>query len=145
MIPFIPNSFGDIVTAANLVWAIYTALRETKGAAEDFQSLIQELKSFHHALNLVYIIVSKVSPKETMAKCILAEILVCIEFLRNFHHSIEGYQRKLGDGNTRSSWYSSSWHKIGWSVFKRQDIANIRSNVSRHQQIIEMYLNGAGM
>ncbi|KJA17306.1 hypothetical protein HYPSUDRAFT_57821 [Hypholoma sublateritium FD-334 SS-4] len=128
MIPFIPNSFGDIVTAANLVWAIYTALRETKGAAEDFQSLIQELKSFHHALNLVYIIVSKVSPKETMAKCILAEIL-----------------RKLGDGNMRSSWYSSSWHKIGWSVFKRQDIANIRSKVSRHQQIIEMYLNGAGI
>ncbi|KJA17275.1 hypothetical protein HYPSUDRAFT_1025921 [Hypholoma sublateritium FD-334 SS-4] len=145
MLPLIPNSFGDIVTAANLVWSIYNALRESKGAAEDYQCLIQELGSFHHALNFVYLVVSKMPREETVARCIIAEITLCLTFLRAFHDSIEGYRKKLGSGSASSSWHTSSWHKIGWSVLKQKDISDIRGKISRHQQTIELYLNGVGI
>ncbi len=145
MLPLFPNSFGDIVTAANLVWVIYTALRESKGAAEDYQSLIQELESFYHALRFVYLVISKMDPEETATRCILAEIRLCLNFLHTFHNSIEGYRKKLGGGKVNSSWHTSSWHKIGWSVFKQKDIMDIRNKISRHQQNIELYLNGVEM
>lgn len=145
MLPFIPTSFGDIVSAANLVLLICNALRESKGAAADYQCLIQELESFHHALNFVYAVVSQMPREESVARCIVAEITLCLNFLRAFHDSIEGYRKKLGGGNANAAWHTSSWHKIGWSIFKQKDIADIRSKISRHQQTIELYLNGVGM
>ncbi len=146
MIFFIPNSFGDIVTVANLVLSIYSALRESKGAAEDYQCLVQELKMFHEALVFVDDIISNsaIPPKGAVSRRILEEIALCSEFLCAFHKSIEGYKKKLDQGKA-GPWYTSSWHKIGWTLIKKQDIADIRSKVSRHQQTFEFFLSGVGM
>lgn len=147
MFSLVPNSFGDIVAAVNLVWSIYSALRESKGAAEDYQCLVQELKVFHDALIFVNNVISdfQIPLKGVVTQRILEEVSLCVEFLRKFHASIEGYRKKLGGGKAGSPWYTSSWHKIGWTLFKKQDVADIRNKVSRHQQTIEFFLSGVGM
>ncbi len=117
-----------------------------RGASEDYQCLVQELKLFHDALVFVddAISNSEIPPKGDVARRILEEIALCSKFLRVFHDSIEGYRKKLDQGKA-GPWYTSSWHKIGWSLIKKQDIADIRSKVSRHQQTIELFLSGVGM
>ena len=146
MIFLIPNSFGDIVTAVNLVWSIYSALSESKGAAENYQCLIQELKLFHDTLVSVNDIISnsKIPKSHPVTQRILEEIELCSQFLRVFHDSIEQYRKKLGKGMD-VPWYMSSWHKIGWTVVKKKDIKDIRSKILRHQQAIECFLSGDGM
>jgi hypothetical protein len=50
MFPIIPGSFGDIVAATKLALTIYKTLSDSTGSSFEYQCLMDELHSFHHAL-----------------------------------------------------------------------------------------------
>jgi len=112
MLPIVPSSFGDIVTAANIVLSIYKTLSDSMGASYDYQCLITELRSFEQALRFVDIVVTASPPTGCDALHIAAEITTCLELLKKFHDRIKSYQKALGGGK------GPSWRKIGWSLFK---------------------------
>ena len=137
--PFVPASFGDIVTAVNIVHSIYKALSDSMGASYDYQCLIRELLSFEHALKIVDLAITVAPPTERDALDIAAEITTCLELLKKFHDRIKSYQKALGGGK------GASWRKIGWSLFKADEVASFRQRISQHKQNIALFLNGLTM
>ena len=139
MLPFVPASFGDIVAAANIVHLVYKALSDSMGASYQYQCLITELRSFKQALKFVDIVINAAPPTGHDALAIAAEITTCLELLKIFHDRIKSYQKALGGGK------GTSWRKIGWSLFKAEEVASFRQKISQHKQNITLFLNGLTM
>ena len=144
MLPIIPASFGDIVTAANIVHSIYRALSDSMGASYDYQCLITELRSFEQVLKFVHVVNTAAPPTGSDALNIAAEIATCLELLNTFHDRIRPYQKGLGGGK-RASWFKNIWRKIGWTLFKADEVATFRQKISQHKQNITLFLNGMTM
>ena len=139
MLPFVPASFGDIVTAINIVRSIYKALSDSMGASYDYQCLIMELRSFEQALKFVELAITVAPPTGHHALDIAAETTTCVELLKTFHDRISTYQKALGGRKV------ASWRKIGWSLFKAEEVSNFRQKISQHKQNITLFLNGLMM
>ena len=140
MIPiFAPSSFGDIVAAANIVHSIYKALSDSMGASYDYQCLISELHFFEQALRFVDVVITAAPPTGRDALNIAAEITTCLELLKKFDGRIKSYQKDLGGRK------GSSWRKIGWSLFKADEVASFRQKISYHKQNISLFLHGLTM
>jgi hypothetical protein len=139
MLPFVPTSFGDIVTAASIVQSIYKALSDSMGASYDYQCLIAELRSFERALKIVDFAITVAPPTGRDALDIGAETTTCLELLKTFHDRIKSYQKALGGRK------GASWRKIGWSLFKADEVANFRQKISQHKQNITLFMNGLAM
>ena len=125
MPPFVPASFGDIVTVITTVHSIYKALSDSMGASYDYQCLIRELRSFEQALKTVQLAITVAPPTGCDALNVAAEITICLELLRTFHDRIKSYQKALGGGK------GASWRKIGWSLFKADEVASFRQRIDR--------------
>ena len=139
MLPFVPSSFGDIITAANIVHSIYKSLSDSMGASYDYQCLITELCSFEQALKTVDLAITAAPQSGRDALNIAAEITTCLELLKTFNNRIRSYQKALGGTK------GASWRKIGWSLFKADEVASFRRKIPQHKQNITLFLNGLTM
>ena len=137
--PIVPFSVGDIVTAAKIVHSIYKALSDSMGASYDYQCLITELRSFEQALKMVDHAIAVAPPTGRDALNIAAETTTCLDMLKTFDDRIKSYQKALGRGK------SASWRKIGWSLFKADEVASFRQKISQHKQNITLFLIGVTM
>jgi len=138
MVP--PPSFGDIVTAANIALSIYKALSDSMGSSYEYQCLIEELRSFERALRMVDQAIATTPLGERLTQDIAAETTTCLNLLKVFHDRIKSYQKALGRGGK-----GSSWQKIGWGLFKADEVASFREKLSQHKQNILVFLGGLGM
>ncbi|KAF8967531.1 hypothetical protein BDZ97DRAFT_527161 [Flammula alnicola] len=140
MLPFVPSSFGDIIAAATLALSIYKALNDSTGASYEYQCLISELRSFHRALLFVNNVIGATPPNETVVQDIKEEAATCLELLEKFWDRIKSYQKALGGGGR-----NSSWRKIGWGLFKTNEVADFRQKLSQHKQNLTVFLSGMGI
>ena len=130
--PF-PSAIGEIVSAAKIVQSIYKALSDSIGASYDYQCLISELRSFEQALKFVDVVITAAPPTGRVALDIAAEIKTCLELLKTFQDRISSYQEALGRRK------GASWRKIGWGLFKADEVASFRQRISQH---ISLFLHG---
>ena len=138
-LPFsMPSSIHGIATAAKFVRSIYEALGDTMGASYDYQCLIMELLSFEQALKIVDLVVTLAPPTGRDALDIGAETTTCLELLKTFDDRIRSYQNILDEEG-------ASWRRIGWSLFKADEVAIFRQKISKHKQNITLFLNGLTM
>jgi hypothetical protein len=134
----IPSAVGEIVTAAKIVHLIYKALSDSMGASYEYQCLITELRSFEQALKIIDRAITAAPPTGRDALDIGAEVTTCLELLKRFHDRIGSYQKLLGGKGV-------SWRKIGWSLFKADEVASFRQKISQHKQNITLFLTGLMM
>ena len=129
------------IASANgkIVHSIYKALSDSMGASYDYQCLIAELRSFERALKIVDHAITVAPPTGRDALDIAAETKTCVEMLKKFDDRIRSYQKALGGGK------GASWRKIGWSLFKSDEVASFRQRISQHKQNISLFLNGLTM
>ena len=137
MFPLLPCSFGDTLAVANLALTIASALKSSSGASLDYQSLIAELHSLSQALELAYYSTEGLTSKlpKGVIDAITQEIDQCREVMEMFLVRVKGYQKALGSGGS-----GSSWRKIGWGVFKQQEIVALRSKLAAHRGTIILFL-----
>jgi hypothetical protein len=109
------------------------------GASYDYQCLIMELRSFEQALKTVDLAITVAPPTGRDALDIAAETTTCLELLKKFDDRIRSYQKALGGRK------GASWRKIGWSLFKADEVASFRQKISQHKQNISLFLNGLTM
>ena len=137
-LPFsMPSSIHGIATAAKFVRSIYEALGDTMGASYDYQCLIMELLSFEQALKIVDLVVTLAPPTGRDALDIGAETTTCLELLKTFDDRIRSYQNILDEEG-------ASWGRIGWSLFKADEVAIFRQKISKHKQNITLFMNRPG-
>jgi hypothetical protein len=139
MLPIIPASFGDIVAAVSIVHSIYMALSDSMGASYNYQCLIAELRSFEQTLKIVEVAITVTPPTGRVALDIAAETTICLEMLKTFNGRIRSYQNALGGGK------GASWRKIGWSLFKADEVTSFRQKISQHKHNISLFLHGLTM
>ena len=139
MIPIVPNSFGDIVTAAQLALAIYQSLSDSRGAPYELNCFVKELRSFADALLLLFKIVGEIGLPLTgpVAEDIISEAETCLDFVKGVREGIEPYETAFarGRGSLRKVWY-----KICWGVFKPKEIMMLRTKVSQRTQNIAIWV-----
>jgi hypothetical protein len=140
MLPFVPTSFGDIVTAINIAQSIYRALSDSTGSSYEYQCLIAEVRFFEKALRTVEHAITVMPPSGQLGQDIEAETTTCLELLKTFLERIESYQEALGRGSK-----GASWRKIGWGLLKAGEVASFREKLSQHKQNIMLFLNGLTM
>ena len=132
----IPSAIGEIVTAVKIVHSIYKALSDSMGASYDYQCLIAELLSFEQALKTAEVAITVTPPTGRVALDIAAETTTCLEMLKKFNDRIGSYQNALGGKK------GASWRKIGWSLFKADEVTNFKQKISQHKQNVTLYLTG---
>jgi hypothetical protein len=135
----ITSAIGEIVTTAKIVHSIYKALSDSMGASYDYQCLIAELRSFEQALKTVELAITLTLPTGRVALDIATETTTCLKMLTTFNDRIKSYQNALGGGK------GVSWRKIGWSLFKADEVANFRQKISQHKHNISLFLHGLTM
>lgn len=140
MIPLVPASFGDIVAAGNLALAIYKALSDSTGSSYEYQCLVDELHSFERALRTVELAIAISPPSGRLAQDIREETTTCLNLLKTFFDRIQSYQKDLGTGSK-----GASWRKIGWGLFKADEVRNFRQKLSQHKLNIILFLSGLQM
>jgi hypothetical protein len=91
-----------------------------------------ELRSFEQALKIA---ITVAPPIGRHVLDIAAEITTCLELLKTFQDRIGSYEKALGGRK------GASWRKIGWSLFKADEVANFRQKISQHT----LFLNGLTM
>jgi hypothetical protein len=139
VVPFIPSSFGDIVTAITIVHAIYTALSDSAGSSFEYQCLIEELHSFEDALRLVDRVLQETHLSESDQQAIEKETTGCLKLLGKFHDRIQRYDLVVS-----GKWYTV-WHKIVWAIFKADEVERFRKKILQHKNNINMFLNAVQM
>jgi hypothetical protein len=137
-----PPSFGDIVTAANIVCSIYKALSDSMGSSYEYQCLIDELRSFERALRTVDFVIAMTPPSGDLAQGIAQETTTCLALLNAFLNRIQKYQKTLGRDRKGAA---ASWRKIGWSLFKADEVASLREKLFQHKQNIIIFLTNLNM
>jgi hypothetical protein len=95
-----------------------------------------ELRSFEQALRVVDRAITVAPPTGRDALVIAAETTTCLELLKMFHGRIASYQKAL-EGRM-----GASWRKIGWSLFKADEVASFRQKIFKHKQNIILLLSG---
>ena len=129
-----PGLIYEIATAAKFVRSIYEALGDSMGAPYDYQCLIMDLLSFEEALKIVYLVVTLAPPTGRDALDIATETTTCLELLKTVDDRIKSCKNILGGEG-------ASWRRIGWSIFKADEVAIFRQKISKHKQNITLFLN----
>lgn len=137
------SSFGDIVTAADLALRIAKALSSSSGSSYEYQYLIQELNSLAYVLRLCDTATRTGMLQKDVANGLDAEVSRCREVMDALWDRIRGYQKALGKrGSSRSE---SSWRKIGWALFKTQDVQETRLKLATHRVNIITLMTASNM
>ena len=131
-----PSSFGDIVTAIDIVQSIYTALSDSAGTSFEYTCLINELRSFGDDLRLVDSVLQTTPMSRSLRQDIEAETARCLKLLRKFWGRIERY--KVDPSGRRSV----IWRKVTWAIWKASEIKRFRQKLSNHESSIRLFLGG---
>ncbi len=133
--PF-PISFSS-----DLAMRISKALSSSSGSSYEYQYLIQELDALAHVLQLADTATRTGMLRQDVVRALVAEIGRCREVMDALWERIRGYQKALGvsSGKTvtgrtaRGGGGGSSWRKIGWALFKTQDVQETRAKLATHR------------
>ncbi|KAI9643703.1 hypothetical protein NHQ30_008326 [Ciborinia camelliae] len=121
-------SVGDFLTGANLTYRLIRALSESKGASIEYQEAIAELGTMQQTF--LQISQMKVSDRVSQATVNAAShiVLSSMKIIGDFLMRTEKYREKLcgrGSGNS----LSDSWQKMGWVLFKKEELKILRDSL----------------
>ena len=129
------GSVGDIIAVAELAFKISRALSESAGASKEYQELMLELDLSRRALLEAETFLNpktRVRLRLDAENAIRQHVTLCKKELEAFMKGIEKYKASLkkgGSGNVMMD----SWRKIGWSLFKKEDLIELQRNLGIHR------------
>lgn len=130
-------SVGDLVTSLKLIKDSIEAVKDTKGAANDYAQLLTEIDCLRDGFEAIedLDLVHKGSHKQQTA--INGAIGACQKCIDDFLTSISKYQPHL---HSNASGLTSNYRKIKWALCRKDDVATFRSQLERHTSSINMLL-----
>ena|SRR5579862_4674727 len=118
-------SAGDFITAVGLIVKVSKALKESGGAPEDYQQVVQEL----NALELILLQLEALKPSDEnvgYVNAIRCLALACRHLLEAFLTKIKKFENSLGVQSTRNRLMSSQ-RKAQWAVFMSAEVPKLRA------------------
>ena len=137
-------SVGDCVAGANLTYRLIRALSETQGSSHEFQEAMGELSS----LQQTFLLISQMKPSPLLDRATINAashiVLSSMELIGDFFKRTESYRKRLS-GAVSSPSYASSWQKIGWALFKREELKQLRDILHTKLGHINLLLSAANL
>ena len=137
-------SAGDIALGIRLVGLVISSLRETGGAASEYQDLLKDLSGLQQMLQTLQSAEKTTDPRNSgVPDLITAHLQESAGEIKSFLESLKDFGESLG---RRSKWHQSIPRKLQWTLSeskrlsKRYERLNARLNtaVTIHQ-IQRMY------
>lgn len=122
-------SFGDIITAIALIKKVSVALKDSGGAAEDYQCLLRELQQLQllfEQLNDLPTSSSSSLNHYNAVRGMANEVLVP---LRAFVEKMKRNYERLGPSGHESNWRSVK-SKVQWAISMREEVREMRAIVT---------------
>lgn len=136
-------SAGDFIAGANLAYRLIRALSETQGATMEYQGVIQELgcvqQTFLHVGQMGSCNLFSEATINAMSFIVDSSKEIMVRFLEK----TEKYRRSLSGNSMRSSLATDSWRKIGWSLFKKQELIDLRETLQTRLAAINVLVSTA--
>lgn len=121
-------SFGDFVAGANISYRLIQVLTESQGASLEYQEAIGELGT----LQQTFLQVAYMRPSKNLSQATINAashiVLSSMELIGNFLTKTKGYRERLcGRGNGNA--VSDSWQKMGWVLFQKEELRELRDTL----------------
>ncbi|KAJ4469760.1 hypothetical protein C8J55DRAFT_193678 [Lentinula edodes] len=121
------GSIGDIITVIELLNQIRKALCDSTGSSAEYQALIVDLDVFSDILDAV---------KSSISSTVQSSH----NLLKDIHGKIRKYQCSLRAGGSGNA-MRDSWRKIGWALFKKPELVQMRRKVMDQVEILNILLS----
>ncbi|KAM7185897.1 hypothetical protein V8F20_011601 [Naviculisporaceae sp. PSN 640] len=120
---------GDFIAGANLAYKPIRVMAETRGASEEYQDAMTELCAIQQAfMHVGQIIQSKILPQATLnsaSHIVMSSMDIIARFLERTHE----YRKRFESNTERGNEISRSWCKVGWSLYKRDELRSLRDQL----------------
>jgi hypothetical protein len=137
-------SLGDFIVGANMTYRLIRALSETKGACMEYQEAMSELG----ALQQTFLQVGYLRPSHCLSQATINAaayiVLSSVELIGEFLRKTQKYRQRFtraGPGHA----VSDSWQKMGWVLFKREELKALKDNLHLRLTNIGVLLSTAEM
>ena len=135
-------SVGDFIAGANLTYRLIQALSETQGACVEYQEAMHELSSIQHT----FLQVSQMKPSPLLNQATINAashiVLSSMEIIGRFLERTKKYQKRLS-GKPGGSVVADSWRKMGWALFKKEELKNLRDDLQMKLIAVSVLLSAA--
>ncbi|VUC19984.1 unnamed protein product [Clonostachys rosea] len=142
-------SVSDFITGANITYRLIRVLADSSGASEEYQDAMLELSAMQQAfLQVSQMTQNPVIPQATINSASHI-VMSAMDIISHFLDRSRIYQKKLG-GGTKSNENESlasrtedSWTKVGWSLFKREELKDLRDRLQSKLSSIQLLLSAS--
>jgi hypothetical protein len=126
---------GDFIAGANLTYRLIRALSASQGASIEYQEAMFELR----AIQQVFLQVSQMRASSILSQATINAashiIISSLEIIGRFLDKSQKYQRRLSGGD--------SWCKIGWALFKKDELKGLRDSLHVKLSAVNLLLSSA--
>jgi hypothetical protein len=122
-------SVGDFISAIILIKKVSQALRDSGGAAEDYQCLLRELQQLQLLLEQLRDLPATSSSSMNHYNAVRGMAYQVEVPLRAFVEKLRSYYNRLGQPNDRSNWRTIK-SKVQWAVSMREEVREMRTVVT---------------
>lgn len=127
------------MAGANLAYQLLRTLSDSQGSSKEYQEVIQELG----CVQQTFLHVEQMHSCNLFSKATLNAISYIInssvDVMSNFFARTEKYRQSLsGNGG-----YMDSWRKVGWSLFKKEELAGLRDTLQTRLTAISILVSTA--
>ncbi|KAJ7436070.1 hypothetical protein B0H11DRAFT_666005 [Mycena galericulata] len=138
------GSFGDILATAQLAYRLSQILSDSAGSSMEYQELIIELDALGNALRGMHDIIDNHVIRQSVRNAIEYSLHRCRDLMNVFLDRIKNYKPALQKGGSGSSW-RDNWRKIGWHIFRREELVELRLKLVEQKATINMMLSMSHM
>lgn len=136
-------SVGNCIAGANLTYRLIRALSETRGASIEYQEAIQQLGSIQHT----FLQVSQMRASNLLSQATInaASHIVqsSMELIASFLDRTKKYKEMLCGRNNALSVLTGSWQKMGWTLFKNDELKTLSNTLHIKLTAIAVLLSAA--
>lgn len=144
VIGFTFGSFGDVLSILKIAYDVRALLSESKGASEEYQQLLAEL-DLDTSLRTLHLVQGVFLAKD--AASLPPDVQMAIEqsisnsrvIIFDLYAKIARFRDSLQKGGS-GSMMRDSWRKIGWGLFKQDELVESRRRLSEQTNIIRSLL-----
>jgi hypothetical protein len=133
-------SVGDFIAIGSLLFKIGATLRDSTGSSADYQELVIRFDCFEELLKTVHCQITSSQLPRAAAQAIIAHVLKCEPLLRKFDTTTEKYKKSLSRGGSGKK-LKDSWRKIGWGMYKRDEILELFEGLGKQMDAINLLLS----
>jgi hypothetical protein len=148
-------SVGDFLAVMELTWKVTQALRDSKGAVHDVQTILETLMSFQRAISTCQTLAlewtrlsdgdgdASLLGERSLVNGINYQLTSCRKRLLELSKKLEPYTRALmkqkGNRTARDHLYKVKW------IFSREEADHLQKDLSDRVQGLERYIAELGL